>query len=111
MHRNAAFRVMAVLALLVAALPFMAAVSQPAQVVIFEHEVVSTGRERRRRGRLEQARVTVPDAEDGHTAPSKRHRRRRDDGIRARRGTSGKYDRGPANGRSFSAGRRGLHSA
>lgn len=31
MHRNAAFRVMAVLALLVAALPFMAAVSQPAQ--------------------------------------------------------------------------------
>ena len=31
MHRNAAFRVMAVLALLIAALPFMAAVSQPAQ--------------------------------------------------------------------------------
>lgn len=31
MHRNAAFRVMAVLALLVAAMPFMAAVSQPAQ--------------------------------------------------------------------------------
>ncbi|MEZ4563071.1 MAG: sugar ABC transporter substrate-binding protein [Thermomicrobiales bacterium] len=31
MHRNAAFRVMAVLALLVAALPFMAAVSQPAK--------------------------------------------------------------------------------
>jgi len=31
MHRNAAFRVMAVLALLVAALPFMAAVSQPAR--------------------------------------------------------------------------------
>ena len=31
MHRNAAFRVMAVLALLMAALPFMAAVSQPAQ--------------------------------------------------------------------------------
>lgn len=31
MHRNAAFRVMAVLALLIAAMPFMAAVSQPAQ--------------------------------------------------------------------------------
>lgn len=31
MHRNAAFRVMAVLALLIAALPFMAAVSQPAK--------------------------------------------------------------------------------
>ena len=31
MHRNAAFRVVAVLALLVAALPFMAAMSQPAQ--------------------------------------------------------------------------------
>ncbi len=31
MHRNAAFRVMAVLALVIAALPFMAAVSQPAQ--------------------------------------------------------------------------------
>jgi fructose transport system substrate-binding protein len=31
MHRNAAFRVMAILALLIAALPFMAAVSQPAQ--------------------------------------------------------------------------------
>jgi fructose transport system substrate-binding protein len=31
MHRNAAFRVMAVLALVIAALPFMAAVSQPVQ--------------------------------------------------------------------------------